>query len=108
MKNFAVSLRGPALIGLLLTLPFLAMELVNRRAYHEPFPFPLFVLLWLLPVMFVLTLSPIVRDLRAGRGIPGGTASALLKTSLLFLLAWMWISLIVDQMPCFLGAQLCD
>ena len=69
MNNYLTNLRWPILISTLLVLPFLILELVNRWRYHEGFPIPLFVLLWLLQLGFALILAPIVRDIRAGNKI---------------------------------------
>jgi hypothetical protein len=47
-------LRLPAAaIGALAGLPFLVLELVNRREFGEGFPVALFVLLWMLPAGIV-------------------------------------------------------
>jgi hypothetical protein len=32
----------------------------------------------------------------------------LLSVLLLFIIAWLWITIIIDQMPCFVGVENCD
>ena len=48
------------MISAILTLPFMILEWVNRRDFHEDFPIPLFGILWLLPAAFIFILTPIV------------------------------------------------
>lgn len=91
-----------------MVLPFTVLELVNRGQYHEGFPVTLFVFLWILPIAFILMMKPILRSPRMGIGLDLKSISLLLQITLLTLFAWLWISLIVDQMPCFLGVPNCD
>ena len=101
-------LTTPAVVSSILVLPFLILELVTRRSYDEVFPIPLFALLWLLPLSFTIVVMPILRAL------PGGATSGLPRLRLiprlllLILIAWLWLGIVVDQMPCFLGVLNCD
>lgn len=99
--------RTPALVGFALVLPFLILEVINRRGFHEDFPITLFGLLWLLPFSFVLIFMPLVRGPSArSRGL---VARLLLPRAVLLpFIAWFWISLTADQLPCFLGVPNCD
>lgn len=97
-----------ALIGLLSTLPFAIMELVNRRQYGEPFPYPLFLGLWLMGTIFSAALIPVVKELRESKTTQPNRATLLLRGAILVLVAIGWVSLVADQMPCFLGVQYCD
>ena len=106
MKNYLTNLRWPLLISTLLVLPFLLLELVNRWSYQEGFPIPLFGLLWLLPLGFILILAPVVRDVRAGDKLK--YISFVLRIVLLILIAWLWVAIVLDQMHCFLGVPNCD
>jgi hypothetical protein len=96
------------MVSSVLVLPFIVLELVNRRSYHEGFPIPLFGLTWLLPLSFMLIATPIVRSLSAGRSSLSNRLSLLAGVILLVLIAWLWVGIIIDQMPCFLGVPLCD
>lgn len=64
--------------------------------------------MWLLPVTFSLILMPIVRNGRAGNRIRVHLLNLLLRVAFLSLIAWLWGSLMLDQMPCFLEVQSCD
>lgn len=96
------------IIGLLVTLPFALLEWAtyDSSLLRSSFPIPLFVGMWVAAgVFFYLALS-IVRTLR-GRTI--GTRPYLFgfKAIAAALIAWTWTSLVIDQMPCFLGATGC-
>ncbi len=108
MKNIFSDLGSPAIIASTLVLPFMILELINRRSFHEGFPIVLFGLLWLLPVAFILILTPIVRNLHAGNRFMVNPISLLLGAAFLILIAWLWVGIILDQMPCFLGVPNCD
>lgn len=56
--------KAPALLSLLLILPFMIMEVVNRRDFNEEFPFMLFTVLWLNLLTISLILTPIVQAMR--------------------------------------------
>jgi hypothetical protein len=112
MKNILTNLRSSALISFLIVFPFIIMELVNRQSFRalgkESFPFPLFGILWLLSMLFVLTGMPILRNVRAGNKLLANPVSLLLGVVFLAIIAWAWGSWIIDQMPCFMGVPNCD
>ena len=108
MKNMFLTLRSPALISLLLIIPFMVMEVVNRREFNEGFPFPLFIILWLLPVLFIRTGMPILRNVRAGNSLMARPIGLLFSVVFLILITMMWGGIVIDQMPCFLGVPNCD
>ena len=108
MQTILNNLRSPALISFLLVLPFMILEMVNRRNFNEGFPFPLFIFMWVLPVIFFLTGMPIVLSIRAGNRLFGNPVILLIRVVVLSFIAWMWISVLTDQMPYFLGIPNCD
>ena len=108
MQTILTNLRSPALISLLIVLPFMILELVNRRNFNEGFPFPLFGFLWVLPIIFIVTLTPIVQTVRTGNSVMAKPISLLLRVALLLFIAWFWFGIVIDQMPCFLGVPNCD
>jgi hypothetical protein len=60
-------------------------------------------------MIFIALLMPIVRNLRqAGNSLMANPVGLLLRIVFLLLIAWMWASLLIDQMPCFLGVPNCD
>lgn len=97
-----------ALLGLLITLPFAVMELLNRRGYGEDFPFPLFGIMWLMGAVFTAILIPVTKDLRSGESLKTNWASLLVRGVILVGVIVGWVTLVADQMPCFLGVPACD
>lgn len=111
MKTFTSNLNVAAMIGFLLMLPFAALEFMlnaaNRRNLSD-FPLPLFGLLWLLPMLFLLIGQPLVHDLRTETRSMATPRHLLWQVALLALIAVLWIGVLTDQMPCFLGVPNCD
>ena len=91
-------------------LPFAILESLNQTVTRQNAPglIVLFGLLWLLPMAFVVTLMPLVRNLRAGRSVVANPAGLLFRGTLLALIAMAWGGLLADQMPCFMGVPNCD
>jgi len=67
MQTIFKATGSSALVSLLLTLPFITMEVVNRRNFNEDFPFMLFFGLWLSLFAISLILLPIVRARQTGK-----------------------------------------
>ena len=61
MQTMLNTFRASALISFLLILPFMIMEVVNRRNFNEDFPTMLFFVMWLNLFAIGLILLPIVR-----------------------------------------------
>ena len=80
LKNIASS----ALVGLLLVLPLMTMQFVNRRHRNADFPIMLFLGMWLFVFAISLNLLPIVRAWRTGTPAtptrPATESTALLAT----------------------------
>ena len=108
MNNILTNLRSPAIISFILIVPFMILELINRRNFNEGFPIPLFVIMWILPVIFIITLMPMLRMIRAGNSILANPFILLIRVVFLILIVWFWGTLLIDQMPCFLGVPNCD
>jgi hypothetical protein len=89
-------------------VPFMITELVIRQNFNRDFPIPLFIIMWLLPMSFLLILMPIVRNMRMGNRLMAHPVSLMIRMLVLILIAWLWINILIDQMPCFLGVPNCD
>lgn len=106
MAKVLYRLRFPAAASLLLMLPYVLMETARRRP-PEAFPYAVFAILWLLQVAFMLLLKPVLQTVRPGR--PGTQPGWLFLSAVcLVLIGWLWASVMVDQIPCFLGVPDCD
>lgn len=108
MKTTLPNLRYPAILSAVLVLPFVILELLNRPGYQEGFPLPLFGILGLLPAVFIRILTPTLAGIRAREPATLNSIKLWLRVSLLILIAWLWVAIILDQMPCFLGVPNCD
>jgi len=108
MRNIFANLKSPAVISFILVLPFMILEVVNRRSFNEGFPIPLFVILWILPIIFIVTLTPIVQSVRTRSSVMAKPIPLLLRVVFLILILWLWGGIIIDQLPCFLGVPNCD
>jgi len=108
MRNILASIRLPAAISFLLILPFMIMEAVNRRTFREDFPIPLFVIMWLLAFLFIRAGIPIIRHPRAGKSAQTSPMRLLVRLLFLAFFAGLWVFIVIDQIPCFLGVPLCD
>ncbi|MGH8941863.1 MAG: hypothetical protein ACRDWF_03480 [Acidimicrobiia bacterium] len=107
-----VDFGSAARIGLLLTVPFLVMELVFNGANRISVITPeylvgitfLFAILWALPTGFLVMLRPILTG--GGSGAP--PISILIRLVVLIALGALWVAFIADQWPCFIGVPNCD
>ncbi|MCA1590746.1 MAG: hypothetical protein LC730_01190 [Acidobacteria bacterium] len=102
------NIAAATLAGLLLVVPFIILQAVNRKDMHESFPFALFVVMWLLATLFTAILIPIARILFSKNSFKLHPAALTLGFSVLLIIALMLGGLLVDQMPCFLGVPNCD
>ena len=104
LKSFGASL----LISATLVAPFIVLQLVNRRIFHEDFPFVLFTFMLLHSLFIVLLLTPALRRLRVESSLRalglGHWAGLLLG----ILLVFVYANVVIDQLPCFLGVPNCD
>jgi hypothetical protein len=66
MRLIFTNISSSALIGCLLIVPFMIMEVVNRRNFHEGFPTFLFLVMWLNLFAVSTILLPILRSRRTG------------------------------------------
>lgn len=105
---YGAHLGWAALAGLLAIAPFAVMELVNRRDYGEDFPFVLFGSMWFMAAILAAILMPLVKNLREGKGVDANLASLAVRGVLFAAISIGFISLMADQMPCFLGVRHCD
>lgn len=96
-----------AVAGAALVLPFAALEWRLGGGFPEGVPLALFLALWLLAIGFLLAAWSLARDVRSD----GGTRLLVRRwttAAVALVLAALWIILVRDQMPCFLGVPNCD
>ena len=97
-----------AIASAALVLPFLILESVNSPNFPRDFPVVLFGVMWLMVMSLAFIALSFLRRLETGGRTTGDIGGLLWRAATLILVAWMLVSLIVDQMPCFLGVPNCD
>lgn len=93
------------LTGAALVAPWIYLEV--RNGYLN-FPYLLFAVLWFVAAAFTLTAAPLVRALRAGESVLARPELFAARVVFLALAGLFWTSVVLDQMPCFLGVPNCD
>lgn len=90
--------------SLIILLPFALMELINRSDYDDSFPVMLFAVLWVLSFGSITSVRSLIKLMKEKK-----QPWAMLG---FFILAGvscgLWLSLVCDQLPCFLGVENCD
>ena len=118
MQATLKTLGSSVFMSILLILPFTIMEVVNRRNFHEGFPFVLFLVMWLNLFAISLILLPIVRSRRIGNHdiantiptqrntlLTNPTSAAIISVILIlspFILSWLdslsWVPLDLNRL----------
>ena len=110
MKTMLANPISAAVISFIFcVLPFMILEWMTRSDAPRSDASPiLWIFMWLPSAVFIAILMPMVRNLRrVGNSVLANPVSLLLRVGILVLLAWMWGTLVIDQMPCFLGGSGC-
>lgn len=108
MSNIILNPKVAVFIGFLAVLPFMFMEWINASNLpRSNFPIQIFIALWIEAVIFILLLGSMANTLRRKNILGKDYIYFLLKAIFSGMIAWAWITLILDQIPCFLGATGC-
>jgi hypothetical protein len=109
------SSRGPSgsfwitlLVSAVLVLPFVGLQLINRRTYHEEFPVVLFTFMMLNSVVIILAMTPALRCLHWEKSVRSWGLGHWAGLALGVVLLAVYANVVVDQWPCFLGVPNCD
>lgn len=104
LKWPAGSLRPAALVSVALVLPLAILQTLHSPLTRQNAPglIVLFGLLWFLSFAFLTLLISIARNPAAN---PFQLA---LRVAVVAVIALLWTTLLMDQMPCFLGVPNCD
>jgi hypothetical protein len=104
LKSIVISV----LISSALVAPFIVLQWLNRRTFHEDFPFVLFTFMSLHSLLIVFLVAPALRRLRSERRLRalkfGHWAGLVLSVGLMVVYA----DVVIDQLPCFVGKPNCD
>lgn len=128
MENIITNQKSAAIIGFLLAMP-LAILLLIEIFGIEPLHGFLVTLtteaganpqlstfgkiltlgaLLLLPLGFIISLVPVVRNARTDYRFAANPFNLLIAAALFIFIAWLVISFIIDQYPCWIGVPNCD
>ncbi len=104
------SVAKSALMGVLIVLPFMLLQFRFNSVGSKDVPdlAVLFGLIWLLATASIFTIIPLAQTVQAGQSLAAKPATLVLRVAISALMVVVWISLIVDQLPCFLGVPNCD
>jgi len=102
------ALRHFAVDQLYLGCAFVVLQLLNRRAFREDFPFVLFTFMSLHALFIVLLLTPALRRLRSERNLRALKLGHWAGLVLSAFLTCAYVDVVIDQLPCFLGVPNCD
>lgn len=105
MKN---SMVAAMLISTALVAPLIYLELLYAMNVYSDFPWPLFVMLWLIAASFIVVAVPMVRSIRTGQSLLTRPGVLVARLTFLIFAAVIWTGIVKDQMPCFLGVPYCD
>jgi len=127
MENIISNNKSSAIIGFLLAMPLtilLSIEIFDieplsgffKTLTTEPDSQRLSAFgriitigaLLLLPLGFIVSLSPVVRNVRAGNGLTANPINLLIAAALFIFIATLVISFVIDQYPCWIGVPNCD
>ena len=106
--NHLTGLLNAALISSVLAVLLVFVELRYASQSYSKLPYLLFAILWFLPTAFVIAIAPLVRAFRTRDSVLTHPVALVLRIAFLTLVAVLWIGLIQDQLPCFLGMPNCD
>ena len=104
LKSFVASL----LISATLVAPFIVLQWANRRTFHEDFPYVLFTFMSIHSLFIVLLLTPALGRLRTARSPRALKLGHWVALLLGVFLAIVYVNVVIDQLPCFLGVPNCD
>lgn len=109
MKTMLTNPRWSPLISFMLgVFPFMILEWATRSNAPRSDASPmLWVVLWILSTGFIAILMLTVGGVRAGNRLLANPFSLLFSVIFFAAFAWMWVALVIDQMPCFLGGSGC-
>ena len=128
MENIISNHKSAALIGFLLAMPLAILLLIEISGIEPLHGFLVtltteagnnprlssfgmiftFGTLLLLPLGFIISLVPVVRNVRAGYGFTANPVNLLIAAALFIFIATLVTGFIIDQYPCLIGVPNCD
>jgi hypothetical protein len=101
-------MKSGLLLSAALVAPFLVLQLVNRRAFQEEFPVVLFAFMAMHSLLIALLLMPGLRRFRLERNVRALTTAHWAGVVVSAFLMVVYVQVVIDQLPCFMGVPNCD
>jgi uncharacterized membrane protein YidH (DUF202 family) len=128
MENIISNQKSAAIVGFLLAMPLAILLLIEISGVKPLHGFLVTLTteagnnprlntfgktltlgaLLLLPLGFIISFAPVVRNARKGYGFTANSVILLIAATLFIFIAWLAISFIIDQYPCWIGVPNCD
>jgi len=110
MKSIIPNLKTAAIISFIIVLPFALLEFTFNTVTKQNVPdlTLLYGSLWLLSMAFIVIIMPMAQNIRAGNSVIAKPINLLLRVAFSAFILMMWVGIIIDQLPCFLGVPNCD
>lgn len=106
MKTLGERVFYSMVVGIAVTAPFYALEYYYSGGYPQGVPEALFRMMWIESTLFtILTFSLLRTQFTNAVGI--WIIPFMLKLAAMFAIAIAWITIVIDQMPCFFGGRGC-
>lgn len=93
-------------IGFLATAPFYALEYYYSGGYPQGVPAALFRMMWVETTLIAFLAFSVYRTSFA-EPARQWIVPFLLKLAAMIVIAIAWVTIVIDQMPCFLGGRGC-
>jgi hypothetical protein len=106
MNRVVYRIAVSAFIGLIATVPFVAMEHVYSGGFPQGAPFAIFNVLWIDASLITYLAISLFRTPRVG-SVTNWILPFILKSAALIAVISSWTFIVNDQMPCFLGGRGC-
>lgn len=98
----------PVACGAMLVGPLMALEWLSRRGYGEPFPWLLFTFMSVHALAIGVLLAPAAGRVRATHAVRTLTLGQWAGLVLALGLLCIYVGVVRDQWPCFVGVPNCD
>jgi len=108
LQTMKTTMITATLVSTVLVAPLVYLELRYGTQSYSRFPYPLFLILWLVPAAFIIAAAPLMRAVRARKNLLERPGVLMVRVVFLVFAALFWTGFVNDQMPCFLGVPNCD
>lgn len=106
MKTVGERVFYSMVIGFLATAPFYALEYYYSGGYPQGVPEALFRMMWIETTLFSILTFSLLRT-QFTNAVRNWLIPLVLKLAAMSVIAIAWITIVIDQIPCFYGGHGC-